>query len=376
MKHIFGLFALLLIGLAPLAFADTAGEKDEMKQAQKEAHGKALEARSAHLSCEVDIAKAHLDMAALPDASSQKSTLESDYAKVKNAASGKDNKAFDQAAGALREDLKKARESVMASRKAEKEKKNQSMALDKEAFKAAQDAFKQCQQNAMKQEVEAVRLARDNQFSQWQKHVDNLKAKGVDTTKLQKLLDSAKEQKDNLESGLSNDNPQAVRDAMKQWRSMDLHLQANGAILRLQAAMAKAQDKAKEYNVTLDLSAVQATLDKAASMAQPGHEYAPGEFDQVWNLIKQASKQAQDALKHGKETAKINRKSNRQATQEQRKEMRDQNREQRKAGMEKRNADREARINRKDNAKGEKEDSAGANEITGQDDKNEGGDTK
>ncbi|MBI4449084.1 hypothetical protein HY641_03600 [Candidatus Woesearchaeota archaeon] len=285
MRYLYSMFVVLILAISPMAFAQDA----------KEFRGEALNARSAHLDCAVDLAKAQLDINAKygqVDVSTQKTQLEDAYKAVTDAAAAGDKKTFDDAAKRLRESLNSARKGMRGKTQPA------DLRAARDEVKAAKDAFKTCNKEAVGKAADAAKKRRDANVEKWQKRLLDLKAKGVDTAKMQDVLDKAKENLGKLED--AGDDVEKIKQARKDIRTAELHSHANFAIERVRASIAKASEK----GLSVDFADAKALLDEAAAMATPGKEYSEGEFQAVWDKIKEASKKAKDALKSARSTAK------------------------------------------------------------------------
>ncbi len=259
-----------------------------------------MAARVKHLECRVNLAGDQIAaLAQAPNAtnlSSHAEKLDTDLDTLKELVDPEKRKAFrDYIHDTLRQDLKDAKTALKDGKQALKD-LNISTDVRKEIkadFKAAREDFADCQSAAQTSLIEARIAHYEARSERWDRIVEKAKNESLNTTGLEAIVEQGRtELLPALEAAKAATDPAAREQALKETRSLHLHLWARFEIarVRMYLALVLGEDATKVDQVT-DL------LSQAETLAAPGRQYAPGEFDTVRTNIKEAAKLTKELLK-------------------------------------------------------------------------------
>ncbi|MDO8554017.1 MAG: hypothetical protein Q7S22_04375 [Candidatus Micrarchaeota archaeon] len=118
--------------------------------------------------------------------------------------------------------------------------------------------------------------------------VENLKAKGVDTSKMEEIISDLQLKIDTMDDVLATDDVNQIEIARKNIREEHLHIWARFQIARVDALLGAIESKATEKGLTVQVQEIRTLLSDADSKVTVGKAYDEGEFQQVQETLKQA----------------------------------------------------------------------------------------
>ena len=265
-----------------------------------------LGARYSHLECRLNLVKAQADNSAkyLSSAglSEKKDKLDADFATLKGYADNGQSKEFNSfVTTTLKQDNKDIQDSVKDARKNLKNITKENRNSLKDAWKSSIDAFNACNSNA-KKSIAGARLAFMNaQISDWNKVIDEMKAKGLDTSALEAVVADASQLTALLNEASNAETDDEFKSKADEARNLHLHLWARFHIAKVKAYLAKVEPKAVQAEMNDKVTEIKNLLNEASQLAQTGKKYGDGEFDKTWSDIRQASEKLKDLSKSLKE---------------------------------------------------------------------------
>lgn len=143
--------------------------------------------------------------------------------------------------------------------------------------------------------------AQSEYVSWWLMHAKNisgnLKAKGMDTAKLDAIALEAENKLTELDAAVATGNDKTVQETTAKLKAEHLHLWARFHIERMRMLTNAMSGKAMEKGITADVSAITAVLNTAEEKVKVGQPYSEGEFQQVKETLKDAAAKMRELFK-------------------------------------------------------------------------------
>ncbi len=124
-----------------------------------------------------------------------------------------------------------------------------------------------------------------------------LKAKGVDTSEMDKIMGEAEANLDELRDAEAKGNASTIQETVKGLREEHLHIWARFQIAKMKAIVDATDDEAISKGYQSDVTEISALLDDASSKVKIGRVYNPGDFEYVKSALKQAHEKMKNLLK-------------------------------------------------------------------------------
>ncbi|MFH1222611.1 MAG: hypothetical protein V1492_06025 [Candidatus Micrarchaeota archaeon] len=252
------------------------------------------------VSCRVTLLTTLLDQAPgynVTVDSSVSPKLTSDLAALKSAADSGSKTDFRSVMDSLRADAKDALSTLRDAKRQLAQQPNEVKEQARSDFTAAKQTETDCLQIAAldfaKSEVADAQYFRDH----GQDIVNNMSAKGYDTSKMQEVLVDVDAQIAALQNAINAGDLTALKDMREQIRGEHMHARARFAIERDRAILNAVKDSAVEKGYSSDVDQINSLLDSAATKASKGRPYEEGEFQQTWDQIKQANQLLRDLIR-------------------------------------------------------------------------------
>lgn len=217
-----------------------------------------------------------------------------DMAALKTASENRDRAAYNTALKELTTDAKDIVSVYMEALKQLKGAQRQSLKTD---FVALKDAKTDCLAGT------SVDLgkAQSEYVTWWLTHAKNisgnLKAKGMETTKLDGIVAEAGNKLTQLDNAVATGNDKTVQETTAKLKAEHLHLWARFHIERLRILTNAMSGKAMEKGITVDVTAITALLNAAEEKVKVGQPYSEGEFQQVKETLKDAAAKMRELFK-------------------------------------------------------------------------------
>jgi len=150
------------------------------------------------------------------------------------------------------------------------------------------DTYSKCDSGTRRNLVEARKTIIDEDIDKWNIEMESMKAKGLDTSKMESVLDDARELSGLLDDALKLSTESEFKAKINEINDMRLHIWARYNIERLRSYIIKIEANPLSSEYSDKLTNIKSLIDNAESLAAPGKNYGDGEFTTTWNNIKQA----------------------------------------------------------------------------------------
>ncbi len=260
-------------------------------------------ARLSHINCKVDLIKKQIDLLSMIDnnLTSYKTSLDSDFTKLKEFADAMNHKEFDSYFTTTFKDnlglavnaVKTAKGAVIRSNLTKEERSTM-----KTDHKAIISEYADCV-NKRGGEVGEKRADHLNSWiEKWNKVIAKMKEKSYETAEMESVVSDAQNKLiPALQTIRDATTKEARKTAMENARNLHLHLWARFEIARIKSYLGSIEDDAIAKGYQADIDAINARLNDADKLAVSGKRYKGGEFETVWMAIKDAAKMLKDLNK-------------------------------------------------------------------------------
>jgi hypothetical protein len=288
------LCALALLILAGAAFAD------DNSTARNN-----LEARYMHLACKAELVKAQSGiLSELVNSTPSSGTIDANIEKLKEYADAGDVKGFNTYARTTLTSSFKAFNSNMITARNGWRDLNQSRREKREGltktisdWKAAIDAFSDCNNNAKRNIV----FVREEQITKaienWNQIVSDMKAQGLNTTAQEGVIGDAEQLRTMLQEAQQISDDTEYNAKIEEIRQLHLHLWARFSITRIESYLENIEGNATTSKQTELVMQIKSMLSSSKAIAAKGNKYAEGEFEQTWQNIYQAGQKLKELSK-------------------------------------------------------------------------------
>lgn len=116
--------------------------------------------------------------------------------------------------------------------------------------------------------------------------VSKLKAKGIDTTKMESVLSEVDGIVSKMDDAINSDNKAEIEKTAKEIREEHLHIWARFQIARLDGLLSSMEPKATEKGLTSQVNEIKTLLNNAEAKVKVGQSYNENEFQDVHTNLK------------------------------------------------------------------------------------------
>ncbi len=282
-------FLVLSMVMTAIVIAQGDSEVNETKRND-------FNARLEHISCRIDLTKKQIDLLSGVNSSivSLKAPLDSDYTKLQEFANALNHKEFDRYfTTTFKDNLKNA---VMAIKDTKKDFRTSNLTAGekktlRDNHKTAVSEFANCVNEADKDWADARAGHLNAWINKWNKIIERMKEKGYDTAEMESVVADAQSKLLPALEEIKNANTKEERKtAMQNARNLHLHLWARFEIARIRSYLASIESDAIAKGYESEVNIIKNKLTAASNLAVSGKRYGPGEFESVWETIRDAAK--------------------------------------------------------------------------------------
>lgn len=166
----------------------------------------------------------------------------------------------------------------------------------RDAWKQAVAAFADCNNNAKRSIIGSRKKIVDAHTDAWGNTIASMKSKGLSSEKLESIMAEAKTLYAKLEDAATATDDE-LKDKINEVQDLHLHLWARFHIAKIESYVAKVEQVAVAAGQGAKIDEIKALLGSASALAESGHKYNPGEFEQVHQAIKDAAERLRDLVK-------------------------------------------------------------------------------
>jgi len=250
-----------------------------------------LGARYDYIACRVNLVESQATLLSAYGTISGTDTITSDFAQLKVLADSSDPTTFNTQVQTINNDFKTVNDGLKTARQAFS--KSNISQSDRDALKSQWNStlqtYQSCNVAARKEIVSARVEVLQSSIDNWNGIIANMTAKGLDTTVLTSVVSDAQNLLSSLNAAIQATDDASFKTLLDNANDEQNHLWARFAIGRINSNIARIEPIIGQANLSGDLDQINSLLNTSSSLATPGHKYGPGEFQQTWQNIKDAS---------------------------------------------------------------------------------------